>query len=264
MLEICNLCVKYKDSQQYAADKVSFTLDKGSFTGLVGESGSGKSTIINAILGLLSADAAISGEIKFNGEDVLKLSDSELRKIRWKSISLVPQGALNSFTPVLSIGRHISEVLSIHMGITGSASQERISLLLESVGLDAAIKDRYPHELSGGQKQRAAIALALACSPSLLLADEPTTALDVITQSGILKLLAKLKNEMGLTVLLVTHDLPMAASVCDELLVMKDGIIVEKGLSKDLVAHPNNTYTQKLIAAMTLPQRKNAGEKDDD
>jgi len=262
MLDIRELCVQYRDSQRHAVSSASFSLDKGSFTGLVGESGSGKSTIINAILGLLPVGAASSGEIYFNGENILHLSDAELRKIRWKKISLVPQGALNSFTPVLSIGRHIAEVLRVHMNITGNPAQQKISSLLGSVGLDTNIRDRYPHELSGGQKQRAAIALALACSPSLLLADEPTTALDVVTQSGILKLLATLRKEMGLTVLLVTHDLPMAASVCDELLVMKDGIIVEKDYSKNLVLHPKEAYTKKLIAAMMMLPNNCDGEKD--
>ena len=250
MIDVKELSVRYKGSETKAVKDVSFTLEQGSFTGLVGESGSGKTTIISSILGLLPHGTSISGSITFEGNDLLSLSGDKLRELRWKRISLVPQGALNSFTPVLTIGRHIEEVLETHSGLKRTETGEKIAALLAECGLDAQAAKKYPHELSGGQKQRAAIALALACSPSLLLADEPTTALDVITQAGILKLLVGLRAERGLTVLLVTHDLPLAASVCDRLLVMKDGELIESGSPREIVTAPRRAYTKRLVEAM--------------
>lgn len=252
MLDINDFTVRYKREGNFteALRGISLYLEKGSFTGLVGESGSGKSTLIMATLGLLPADTEVHGKIEFNGTDVLKISVEELRSLRWSKIALIPQGALNSFTPVLSIGHHIAEVLKLHLHLEGLDAEKRIKTLLDEVGLDVSVKDRYPHELSGGQKQRSAIALALACSPSLLLADEPTTALDVITQAGILKLLAKMRKEKNLTVLLVTHDLPMAATVCDRLLVMKDGFLVEDGTSDEIITSPKHSHTRDLVNAI--------------
>ena len=250
MFEVRNLRVRYKDSPSEAVRDVSFALFRGSFSALVGESGSGKSTIISASLGLLPQGSSIYGEILWRGENLAAMEDSVIRRHRWKELALVPQGALNSFTPVLTIGRHIAEVLDIHLGIKKAAAAAKISSLLEEVGLPKDLAGRYPHELSGGQKQRAAIALALACSPTMLFADEPTTALDVVTQAGILKLLARLRQEKGLTILLVTHDLPMAASVCDNLLVMKDGQLVESGTPRQIIESPRRSYTASLVKAM--------------
>lgn len=252
MLDIKELSVKYRGSETFAVDDASFTVDKGSFTGLIGESGSGKSTIINAILGLLPAGTSVRGEIAFNGRSMSALSENEMRAVRWKEIALVPQGAMNSFTPVLTIGRHIAEVTAVHLREHGEDAAKRIDKLLEDVGLERSVKDRYPHELSGGQKQRAAIALALACSPSLLLADEPTTALDVVTQAGILKLLGELNRNMGLTIFLVTHDLPAAAVSCRRLIVMHSGRIVEDGSSEDVVRRPKSEYTARLVSAVRV------------
>lgn len=249
MLEIRDLVVTYsgQGTPTEAVRGVSCRISPGGLTALVGESGSGKSTMIAAILGLLPKSAAVTGEILFDGVDLLRLNDEEMRAVRWSKISLVPQSAQNSFTPVLTIGRHISEVLLVHMRMSGPAADRKIEQLLEQVGLEPWVKKRYPHELSGGQKQRASIAAALACSPRLLLADEPTTALDVITQAGILDLLASLRRYSGLGVLLVSHDLPMAASVCDELMVMYQGEIVERGAPKDVVANPAHRHTRALV-----------------
>lgn len=249
MLEIKNLSVAYsvREGLTEAVRGVSCRVCAGSFTGLVGESGSGKSTMIMAALGLLPKSARLGGEIYFDGADILKLGEEALRRIRWRGISLVPQGAQNSFTPVLTIGRHIEEVLSVHLKITGSPADKKIDELLESVGLERSVKKRYPHELSGGQKQRAAIATALACSPRLLLADEPTTALDVITQAGILELLAGLRRETGFSIMLITHDLPLAAAVCDDLMVMYQGRIVERGESAEIIARPQHPHTRNLV-----------------
>ena len=252
MLDIRNLSIRYNSMGRAtdAVNGVSLHVHKGTFTGLVGESGSGKSTIMMAVLGLLPPKTEITGELIYNGSDILSMSDSEIRNLRWKEISLVPQGAQNSFTPVMKIKRHIEEVLRVHSGKFGEEAEKDVVRLLEDVGLDAGIKERYPHELSGGQKQRAAIALALACSPALLLADEPTTALDVIVQAEILDLLAGLRKSRDLSIILVTHDLPLAAVVCDRLVVMKDGIIAESGTPHELVNDPQHPHTKDLIREM--------------
>ncbi|MDY3868283.1 MAG: ABC transporter ATP-binding protein [Pyramidobacter sp.] len=247
MLDVGGVYVYYPGCAQAALNGVSLSVPRGALSGLVGESGSGKSTLVTAALGLLPAGSRACGEIVFEGRNILALSEEELRRLRWKKIALVPQGAQNSFTPVLTIGAHFMEVLKLHCGLTGREAERAAAALLEETGLDASAARRYPHELSGGQKQRAAIALALACSPSLLLADEPTTALDVITQAGILKLLRRLQQERGLTVLLVTHDLPMAASVCSELFVMYRGQCVEHGSPAAILSRPVHAHTQALV-----------------
>lgn len=252
MLEVRNLTVTYdaRGAANEAVKNVSFAVAENSFCGLIGESGSGKSTVLMTLLGLLPAGAEARGEILYKGRNILGLPESELAALRQREIALVPQGALNSFTPVMTIGRHIKEVLEVHLGIKGEEAERRAAELLGEVELPADIAHRYPHELSGGQKQRAAIALALSCEPSLVLADEPTTALDVITQAAILQLLEKLRREKNLTILLVTHDLPMAASACSELFVMKDGWLIESGAPRDLIRAPKEEHTKALIAAM--------------
>ena len=217
---------------------------------VMGESGSGKSTMMMALLGLLPPRTEVRGKILFNGTDILGMSDSAMRDIRWKEIALVPQGAQNSFTPVMKIKSHIMEVLRVHLGMSLDDAETETARLLGEVGLDPGIKERYPHELSGGQKQRASIALALACSPSLLLADEPTTALDVIVQAEILELLSNLRRTKGLSIILVTHDLPLAATVCDRLVVMKDGSIAEIGTPSEIVNEPKHPHTKDLVREM--------------
>lgn len=250
MLNIENLSVAYAKSERNAVCEVSFRLEKGSFTALVGESGSGKSTIVSAALGLLPNSSRVSGSIIWKGVNLAAIDDTDFRKYRWKELALVPQGALNSFTPVITIGAHIAEVLDFHLGIKGKEAENKIASLLEEVSLPKDSAKKYPHELSGGQKQRAAIALALACSPQLLFADEPTTALDVVTQASVLKLLKKLRTEKALTILFVTHDLPMAASLCDNIIVMKNGCIVESGTPQQIIENPQNEHTKSLVAAM--------------
>ena len=250
MLKIENLSVAYAKSERNAVCEVSFRLEKGSFTALVGESGSGKSTIVSAALGLLPNSSRVSGSIIWKGVNLAAIDDTDFRKYRWKELALVPQGALNSFTPVITIGAHIAEVLDFHLGIKGKEAENKIASLLEEVSLPKDSAKKYPHELSGGQKQRAAIALALACSPQLLFADEPTTALDVVTQASVLKLLKKLRTEKALTILFVTHDLPMAASLCDNIIVMKNGCIVESGTPQQIIENPQNEHTKSLVAAM--------------
>ncbi len=252
MLDIRDLSVRYNSRGRStdAVKGISLSIEKGSFTGLVGESGSGKSTLMMALLGLLPLGTEVTGKIQYNGRDILGMSDREMRDLRWKDIALVPQGAQNSFTPVMKIKSHIIEVLGVHLGISGDEAEKEAVRLLSEVGLDPGIKERYPHELSGGQKQRASIALALACSPSLLLADEPTTALDVIVQAEILELLSNLRKTKGLSIILVTHDLPLAATVCDRLVVMKDGVIAETGTPSEIVRDPKHPHTKDLVREM--------------
>ena len=253
ILEIKDLNVTYNsksNSPNAAVRGVSFALEENSFSGLIGESGSGKSTVIMTLLGLLPRDSAASGEILYKGRGILGIPEDEMASLRQREIALIPQGALNSFTPVMTIGRHLREVLELHLGLKGEAAERRITELLAEVELPPEIAARYPHELYGGQKQRAAIAIALSCEPKLVLADEPTTALDVITQSAILRLLERLRREKNLTILLVTHDLPLAASVCGELFVMKDGKLIESGTPRQLIDSPREAHTRALIAAM--------------
>ena len=249
MIEIRDLSVTYGSGTE-AVRRVSLTLKRGELCGLAGESGSGKSTLLMSIPGLLPAGTEVSGRILLDGIDLLPLREEELNALRWRRVAIVPQGAMNSFTPVLTVGRHVEEVLDVHLGVTGRAARERTAELFAAAGLDASHVDRYPHELSGGQKQRAAIALALACDPEWLLCDEPTTALDVVTQRGIVDALLGLVRSRGLGMLLVSHDLPLAASACSRLLIMKDGSLVEDGAPRDVVASPRSRHAAELVEAL--------------
>ena len=228
----------------------SFGIPKGGIVGLVGESGSGKTSALMAIPGLLPTGTLVTGRVSCDGTNLAELKEGELAAWRWRRIALVPQGAMNSFTPHLTIGRHITEVLSHHLKMPIKAGRERAAELLETSGLDGLLQARYPHELSGGQKQRAALALALACEPDFLLADEPTTALDVITQKEVLDTIVKIVRGRGMGLLLVTHDLPLAAGICDELIVMKDGEIAESGPARQVSGNPQQPYTKLLIDAI--------------
>lgn len=257
MIDIQNLSVTYRrmtseggESFAEAAKDVSLTVTRGRFHALAGESGSGKTTVLMAIPGLLPRGTALSGRIILEGKDLLSMTEEELNRIRWRRIALVPQGAMNSFTPVITVGRHVEEVLSVHLGLSRRESEERIPSLFALAGLDGELARRYPHELSGGQKQRAAIALALACEPDYLLCDEPTTALDVVTQQGIISTLKELVDKRGLGLLLISHDLPLAASAASRLYIMKDGRLVEEGEPRTIVSSPQNPHTRALIEAL--------------
>ncbi|MDR2180042.1 MAG: ABC transporter ATP-binding protein [Synergistaceae bacterium] len=258
-IELRGLSVTYgsrgkNDKEVRAVRDCSFSIARGDIVGLVGESGSGKSSALMAIPRLLPAGTKVSGQIFCDGEDISALGEEAMNRWRWRRIALVPQGAMNSFTPHLSVERHITEVLTHHMKMTRREGRECAAELLKTVGLEAqgasSVLDRYPHELSGGQKQRAALATALACGPDFLLADEPTTALDVITQKEVLDMTAALVRERGMGLLLVTHDLPLAAGLCDVLIVMKEGSVVEIGPSRTVVDAPRHPYTRKLIQAI--------------
>jgi ABC-type glutathione transport system ATPase component len=252
-LEIENLSVtyaRYGNEDVHAVKNCSLTLSRGDIVGLVGESGSGKSSILMSIPRLLPAGTIVFGRIFCDGTEISRLGEREMNSWRQRRIAIVPQGAMNSFTPHLTVGRHITEVLEHHMSMPRGKSAAKAAELFKSVGLEENVQNRYPHELSGGQKQRASLAASLACGPDFLLADEPTTALDVITQKEVLEKIVSVVRQNGMGLLLVTHDLPLASGVCDSLIVMKDGAIVDAGPSREIIASPRDPYTKILIGAI--------------
>jgi peptide/nickel transport system ATP-binding protein len=233
----------------HAVQGVSFELRPGERMGLVGESGCGKTTTILALMGLLPASASVAGKVLLEGEDIMARGEDTVSPHRWKDIAMVFQGAMNAFNPVKSIGSQLVEPMELHGTATGKAARGQMRELLEMVGISGERSDRYPHEFSGGMRQRAAIALALACEPKVLLADEPTTALDVMVQAQILELLVRLTRDLGLSMILVTHDLPVVAQVCDRAAVMYAGEIVEMGEMSTIYHEPRHPYTRMLFAA---------------
>jgi peptide/nickel transport system ATP-binding protein len=235
--------------QLHAVQGVSFDLDPGERMGLVGESGCGKTTTILAVMGLLPANATLAGEVRLNGENILAGGEETVRPHRWKDISMIFQGAMNALNPVKTVGTQIVEPMELHGVAEGNAAKVAAGELLELVGIPARAAARYPHEFSGGMRQRAAIAMALACQPKVLLADEPTTALDVMVQAQILELLVGLAADLGLALILVTHDLPVVAQVCDRASVMYAGKIIETGPMEELFHSPRHPYTRLLFAA---------------
>jgi len=236
-----------------AVDQVSFDIHRGEVVALVGESGSGKSVTANSILKLLPYPAAShpSGEIRFNGKDLLNASDATLRNVRGNDITMIFQEPMTSLNPLHSIERQIGEILKLHQGIEGVAARAKILELLNQVGIREPEKRlaAYPHELSGGQRQRVMIAMALANRPELLIADEPTTALDVTVQAQILELLKKLKEEHGMSMLFITHDLGIVRKFADRVCVMTKGKIVETGPVEEIFSNPQHAYTRHLLAS---------------
>jgi peptide/nickel transport system ATP-binding protein len=252
LLEIRDLSVTYQthEGPVPAVRGVSLTVDQGLTVGLAGESGCGKSTVASTILRLNPASAKVTGEVLLEGRDVLRMRFGELRAVRWKEASIVFQGALHSLNPVQRIGVQMAEPIRVHdRGVGKGAAQSRVGDLLDQVGLPARLARSYPHQLSGGQKQRVMIAMALACRPQLVVADEPTTALDVMVQAQVLDLLTSLVASAGVGILMISHDLSVLGANCDRVAVMYAGRIVEEGLARDVFEHPVHPYTRALSAA---------------
>jgi peptide/nickel transport system ATP-binding protein len=251
LLSVNDLHVSYRiqSGDVPAVRGVNFEIDKGEVLGLAGESGCGKSTIAGAILRLLPDGTKVTGEVLLNGENVLDMRPGKLRAVRWSEASVIFQGAMHALNPVQRIGDQIAEAILVHNQADEKQAMVRVGGLLEQVGLPPRrIKD-YPHELSGGQKQRVMIAMALACNPSLVIADEPTTALDVMVQAQVLKLLKSLQTDLGLAMLFITHDLSVLVEVCDRIDVMYAGKIVEEGPAQKVFKDPAHPYTRALAAA---------------
>jgi peptide/nickel transport system ATP-binding protein len=252
LLEIRDLHVWFdlpSGRELHAVQGVDLTLERGRRLGLVGESGCGKSTTVLAAMGLLPPNATVSGEVLLDGQDVLGGGEESIRTKRWRDVAMVFQGAMNALNPVKRIGTQIVEPMEVHHMASGAPARQRAGELLELVGIPASAADRFPHEFSGGMRQRASIAMALACEPKLLFADEPTTALDVMVQAQILELLVRLTDELGLALVLVTHDLPVVSQVCDQAAVMYAGEIVESGPIDALFHEPRHPYTRLLFGA---------------
>lgn len=252
LLHVDDLWVTYRTAsgEVPAVRGVSFTLPRGGSLGLAGESGCGKSTMANAILRLLPSGTQVDGRVELQGEDVLSMKPGRLRAVRWTQGAIVFQGALHALNPVQRIVKQIAEPMLLHRTEPSKrAAADKVRHLLEQVGLPVDRADAYPHELSGGQRQRVLIAMALACDPELLIADEPTTALDVMVQAQVLALLASLRVEHGLSMVFITHDLTVLTDVCDDLAVMYAGRIVEEGPGNQVFAQPSHPYTRALAAA---------------
>lgn len=264
LLEVKDLCVRFytPEGVARAVERVSFDIRPGETLGLVGESGCGKSVTSLSILNLIPSPPGEirSGRILFDGKDLLTLNDESIRRIRGRDISMIFQEPMTSLNPVLTIGRQVAEPLVAHKGLTKHEALREAAVWLDRVKIPAAAKrlQDYPHELSGGMRQRVMIAMAMACRPRLLIADEPTTALDVTIQAQILSLMIWLKKEMGASLLLITHDLGVIAQMASRVLVMYAGQITEEAGVADLFDHPFHPYTQGLLKSMPRLGRQSA------
>ena len=251
VLKVENLNMHYETiaGNVSAVRDVSFELKEGESFGLVGESGCGKTSVAMSLLQLQADNAIISsGSIKLDNEELVRKTEKELRKIRWKGISIVFQGAMNAWNPVVKIGEQIREAIREHYpNNTKVENSEKIKKLFDIVGLDHTIMNRFPHELSGGMKQRAVIALALSCDPKVLIADEPTTALDVVIQDQILKEISKVQELLGLSLIYISHDIAVIAEMTSNMAVMYAGSIVEMGKTSEIFSNPRHAYTKLLL-----------------
>lgn len=264
LLEVSDLSIHYVNEGQppaRAVENISFSLEKGELLGLVGESGCGKTTLMLALLRLLpSAGQIVNGQVFFNGKDLTTLTEAELNDLRWSGISIVFQGAMNALNPVRTVGDQIAEAIVKHIpDFPRDKIPARVTELLDLVGIAADHRDHFPHQYSGGMRQRAMIAMALACDPQVIIADEPTTALDVMIQAQILELLDSLRKKLGLAVVFVTHDLGVVAEMCDKVLVMYGGVTAEYAGVDAVYNDAKHPYTQELLKAfpdLTKPKKK--------
>jgi peptide/nickel transport system ATP-binding protein len=262
LLAVADLNVWFElpnEGELHAVRGVSFDLEGGERFGLVGESGCGKTTAMLSLMGLLPPNASVSGEVRLEGENILERGEESVSPHRWSDIAMVFQGAMNAFNPVKTVGSQIEEPMRLHGVAEGRVARRQVEELLERVGISKDRAARYPHEFSGGMRQRAAIAMALACEPKILLADEPTTALDVMVQAQILELLGSLASDFNLALVLVTHDLPVVAQVCDRAAVMYAGEVAEEASTDALFHTPRHPYTRLLFAA--TPDLHAGGER---
>lgn len=262
-LEVKNLEVQYvlKAETVHAVNKVSFSLEKGKTLGLVGETGAGKTSIARAILRILPVPPSQikQGEIYLEGQNLLEISEAEMCKVRGNRITMIFQDPMTALNPVMTVGKQIAEVIALHNEhLSGAQVRKKAEEMLELVGIPAQRYEEYPHQFSGGMKQRVVIAIALACDPDLLLADEPTTALDVTIQAQVLDLIRGLRETKGTSLILITHDLGVVAEMCDEVAIVYAGEIVEYGTLEDLFDRPRHPYTLGLFDS--LP-KVDSGEK---
>tara|TARA_B100000035_G_C21037096_1_gene571650 strand:+ start:4348 stop:5181 length:834 start_codon:yes stop_codon:yes gene_type:complete len=251
LLEINQLTISPKNNPQlHLVDNISFQLKKGKTTCIVGESGSGKSLTALSIIKLLSIQLKASGKFYFNGEDISNHSEKEMRLKRGQDIAMIFQEPMTSLNPVLTIGYQIQEAVQVHHNLEKNQLQKRTHELLDLVGIPSNRASSFPDELSGGQRQRIMIAMAMSCNPTLLIADEPTTALDVTVQAQILDLLDNLKNRLNMTMLFITHDFGVVNDIADDVIVMFKGNIVEQGSVKDVLSNPSHPYTKALLSCV--------------
>ena len=254
LLEIKDLIVHYETDEGIveAVNNISLTVNKGESIGLVGETGAGKTTIALSVMGLLPKPPShvIQGEINYDGTDLLKCSERRMRGIRGDKISMIFQDPMTALNPAIPVGKQISEVVRLHQGVSKTEAEERAAQMLEIVGIPRERLKEYPHQFSGGMKQRVVIAISLACNPELLIADEPTTALDVTIQAQVLDLMKDLKRQFNTAMILITHDFGVVADICEKCAVIYAGEIVEFGTLEDIFDHAMHPYTRGLFASL--------------
>ena len=251
ILKINNLSITTKvNTNLYLVDSISFSVEEGKTTCIVGESGSGKSLTALSIIRLLSPQLKMSGEILFNNEDICKMSELEIRQKRGLDIAMIFQEPMTSLNPVLTIGYQIKEAITVHSDSPNNEINKKVEELLMLVGIPIERVNSYPDELSGGQRQRVMIAMAMSCNPNLLIADEPTTALDVTVQAQILKLLDDLKSKLNMSMLFITHDFGVVEDIADDVIVMFKGKIVESGVVNQVLKKPKHPYTKALLGCV--------------
>lgn len=263
MLKVENLSIWFDDrgSMEQAVKGISFSMEKGEILGIVGESGSGKTMTALAIAGILKKNAVLeSGRIEIEEKELLSMTGQQMRKLQGKEISMIFQEPMTALNPTMQIGRQVEEALLLHEKMTRKERKEKALEALKDVELEnvETVYKKYPHELSGGMRQRVMIAAAVICRPKLLIADEPTTALDVYTQEEILKLLKKLNKKYGMGILFISHNLRVVKELCSRVLVMKDGEILEEGTAEGLFARPKTRYTKELVEAIPPRQTNSA------